>query len=203
MNVETSPVKQKERKKCRKCSKVFSSIPLLNKHMLNHHEEICKICERKFLSSDLLKEHIKIHEEQSPSNELLDTDKKLEISVTPHLIVKCELCDSSFDTLEILRQHTESEHSEVHKCAECDKIFTTKDEMSNHSLEIHSQIDSIIGHSSNDKIELEECHNCSSKTQDIKVLNKKIKDFEKEEAKLLEIIKEQVLQCRKNATAPV
>ena len=113
VNVETSPVKLKERKKCRKCAKVFTSIPLLNKHMLNHHDEICKVCERKFQSSDLLKEHIKVHEEQSSIDELLSTEKKLEISVTPQVIINCELCDSSFDTLEILGQHMESEHSEV------------------------------------------------------------------------------------------
>ncbi|XP_059616062.1 zinc finger protein 791-like [Phlebotomus argentipes] len=131
--------------KCSLCSKAYTQINALNKHMKEIHSSeksyACKICEKRLQSKNCLKIHMKHH-------------KTLEIDVTcPHCTLifdnrktflhhmsknhrglpfkitappfKCRVCKKKFMKLDNLKKHV-AIHAIEYKCEICGKYLTTE-----------------------------------------------------------------------------
>ena len=202
LNLESSPVKMKDRKKCKKCTKVFTSIPLLNKHMLSSHEEVCKVCERKFSTLEILQEHIKEHEQNKMNRDSMMNAEPLVAQVDN--INKCDSCENNYESTEELNNHINATHMRIITCIKSDEIVDTEDALTVHKTKSNSQMekDRICVKNSKADVSLKDHTNnvnenttkddtcCYSNRLEIKVLKDKLEESKKEEAKLLEIIKE-------------
>ena len=90
--------------KCSLCDKTFSSLPILNDHIRNFHdntEQICHLCSKMFKGKHNLKNHLKWHS-----------------GVKRTCKYKCTLCtDGNFQAEETLQKHIINCHSGIeYKC---------------------------------------------------------------------------------------
>ena len=173
----------KDGKKCKKCTKVFTSIPLLNKHMLSSHEEVCKVCERKFSTLEILQEHIKEHEQNKMNRDSMMNAELLVAQVEN--VNKCDSCENNYESTEELNNHINATHKRIITCTKSDEIVETENALTVHNTKSHSQMekDRICDKNSKADVSLKDHTNnvnenttkddacCYSNRQEIKILN--------------------------------
>lgn len=119
---------------CPQCSKLFSDLQSLNRHVKNVHERTknfcCEICQRKFFTKYNLEQHLLRHirnPESQVKEIIVDTSNKSRP-------FKCEECLSFFMTPGALRQH-KTIHTGIRPyVCWCGVAFRRNDHLKNHVL---------------------------------------------------------------------
>ena len=115
---------------CPTCSKRFSSISNLNRHIKTHDSlegKACDICNKTFSRSDLLHKHKKIHEKV--------------LQKRAHI---CKMCNFSSDRLYNVERHMENKHGQqkpakIYDCPVCKATFATKGNYDKHRRKFHKR----------------------------------------------------------------
>ena len=116
---------RKKSYKCGTCSKIFSKYDELGTHIRTEHKKYfqCVHCGQNFSLIEEMTNHVKnVHAELNDKN-------------------KCDICNESFKSPELLLLHKKNEHESVKnmeqninefKCKLCSKNFPTKSKLTNH-----------------------------------------------------------------------
>lgn len=132
--------------KCSLCPASFTRKNVLDKHEKVHKtKEQCKVCYKFLLSKQRLETHMKLHERNSSGNGSKDGSEGM---------LKCDLCDKSLTSKDILRKHMRKIHGKFPEnkkkveaverekrfiCHWCSKGFTRSCNLRTHLLKAHSK----------------------------------------------------------------
>ena len=108
--------------KCKICATTFSSLKILEKHLITHSykDHKCDWCGKTFSIIYNLKTHIKtVHNNQKD--------------------YKCESCSKSFSSSSYLKKHNTTIHEghKYFKCNTCGKSFSQGQNLKRHKINIH------------------------------------------------------------------
>ena len=135
--------------KCSICSKSFTKLYYLQKHMKRHSElkpHVCSYCGKAFRETTHLRDHVVIHtgerrhqcsvcDKKFAQKGQLNNHMKVHSGEKPHLCVKC---GRRFRQSHGLKLHL-STHS--HKCLVCGQLFEEFEQLSEHKNLHHSEKD--------------------------------------------------------------
>ena len=150
---KTERIFRKGGRVCKFCSKVFSKLSNLNRHMKVAHQGLrfqCLVCTKKFTCKESLSLHSKVFHEGlrcSTCSLLFDTRDDL----TAHQdgqctgekarqeAVKCEKCGKTYSRLSNLNRHMRMAHKGmIYSCEFCSRGYRSKDGLLEHQRNIHS-----------------------------------------------------------------
>ncbi|GIY50080.1 hypothetical protein CEXT_266061 [Caerostris extrusa] len=129
---------------CDVCSKEYSSVPSLNRHMLIHSAQnpfVCKTCQRPFYQSSHLEVHMLVHTGEKPhiceicqrtftQSSSLKSHKVIHSGTKPH---RCDYCYYQAAQKPSLNTHLKRYHSEhKQKCSVCCDYFYSKESLKSH-----------------------------------------------------------------------
>ena len=138
--------------KCPKCSKLYSTILYLDRHLRRVHTNVqerrfkCSICSCSFTELYALKRHSLMHRQEKPfkcsacsrsftRRDLLTLHRKSHFVNKPF---KCDICPFAFKSENLLSQH-KSLHSSGFECDICHKLFEKKFNLRRHTIRMHTQ----------------------------------------------------------------
>lgn len=143
---------------CDKCSKMFSRLTHLKRHLVIHSGVkpfMCEVCKKGFTRLDHLRIHRHHHSPVKPYNcdicqrgftraaHLLRHKecRHTECNANPNTVsCVCEICTKNFSSLKSLRLHMKVHIAKVHACKFCPYHFANKDELIEHNkLHIHEK----------------------------------------------------------------
>lgn len=133
--------------KCELCDRLFTSKKLLQRHVLNIHEQptthICEVCGKGMASAGHLKTHSQTHKPTKTSECDICGKQYFYLSIHkqrvhgPQIIVKCEHCGLDMPKnnyrKHVTRLHT---HVKIYKCTVCEKEFKLQRSFKMH-MDIH------------------------------------------------------------------
>lgn len=112
---------------CATCDKAFMTLPLLQNHVRNVHENkyvrICDICAKVYRNQDCFNRHQLEHAGIRPEK------------------VECKICNKFYSTKYKLTQHVKIHHDDpnsCYKCDLCDKISPNQRALKNHIAYVHT-----------------------------------------------------------------
>ena len=127
--------------KCEICSKMFSELSRLNRHIRVFHKiNKCKLCHKNFDYLKDLKKHLKSSHYKCdmchisfPNSAFLK--KHIFTDHDNRLKIKCNSCEKTFSTQKFLEKHIKSYHKrEESACDLNSQQFTTDKKLPNHVL---------------------------------------------------------------------
>lgn len=128
--------------KCEDCSKVFTSLKNLQRHMdtrlVNKKPKyVCSDCSRIFCTMNLLKNHERKHDYTCDRcNTIFSSKFNLEIHKSK-TSVKCDECNREFCTNKRMIFHKNNTHGHVFECEQCGKTFVSKFNKKRHINQKH------------------------------------------------------------------
>ena len=159
---------------CKECSKPFSSLGALNKHIKYIHKKIlaftCEECGKKFARKESYQTHLSVHSgEKGLKCESCDFATNDRCALTRHKRIhtgdkpyKCSHCDYSSAQAASLRYHIQCRHSQsndLYKCWGCS--FTTVSERKYHSHVCQKEEEETSAPASTPNNNLYTCPHCS------------------------------------------
>lgn len=142
--------------KCGICETTFDKGHQLSRHIRNEHvdkpsdappEYKCQLCTQTFESGVLLKQHLYDYHfwYQFIRCEVCDASFATENLMTFHVFkehpesLRCKHCDQVFRSKKLLTLHMTEIATHV-KCNHCDKVFATENNLKEHAVEVHHKV---------------------------------------------------------------
>jgi hypothetical protein len=141
---------------CTECSKSFTQLKCLNRHIKDKHQPrvTCYICKKTMMHS-LLSRHMKYYhpageKEETHECEVCDYIGPSEFALSKHMSIhlskpfKCEICDFSSHRNDLLQHHWYVKHSGLPRSFKCDHegctwSFHRAQELKSHVAAIHER----------------------------------------------------------------